>query len=365
MIQFGEDKIIGVYFGDIPITSIYSGEDLVYKTGEQIKDYFEFEWDTDKGGQTAYLPIIPLKTGTADFLYGTVDWGDGQTTDYYHTSTQTLPYTSHKYSEAGVYTMRFTPDRDRSTAQIVINTNHYYNGSFQGITKILKGSDLPFTIDTESNYSYKPWNNISYVCPIKQLDSLRLTGIQAEELFFDKVLTALPDGYQASIQGDNLKRILGSPFKGVTNPNAFKSTFNGVSTLEYIEEICMDVVPYSPCLMLQGTKVHTIERVYLKLSNFREMFSLSSYSSYIRHMEIMDLGAWRPDSDVIDLSCLSSWGVDNTTCPNARQSLIDSLITNSKEIDWFGTIKLSSTTYRLLTDQEVMQIREKGWNIGT
>lgn len=117
MIQFGEDKIIGVYFGDIPITSIYSGEDLVYKTEEEIKDYFEFEWDTDKGGLTAYLPIAPLKeSGKTTSLYGTVDWGDGQTTDYYHTSAQNLPSTSHKYSEAGVYIMRFTPDRDRSTA---------------------------------------------------------------------------------------------------------------------------------------------------------------------------------------------------------------------------------------------------------
>lgn len=247
----------------------------------------------------------------------------------------------------------------------MVNTNHYYNGSFQGITKILKGSDLPFMIDTVSTYTYKSWNNISYVCPIKQLDSLRLTGIQAEELFFDKVLTALPDGYQGSIQGDTLKRILGSPFKGVTNPNAFKSTFNGVSTLEYIEEIWMDVVPYSPCLMLQGTKVHTIERVYLKLSNFREMFSTGSYSSYIRHMEIMDLGAWRPASDIIDLSCLTLWGANNTTCPNARQSLIDSLITNSREIDWYGTLKLSSATYNLLTAEERIQIREKGWNLGT
>lgn len=64
---------------------------------------------------------------------------------------------------------------------------------------------------------------------------------------------------------------------------------------------------------------------------------------------------------------ITNWGVNDDKYPDAKQSLIDSLITYSYDRASAGmsacTITLSSTTRALLTDDEITQIATKGYTI--
>ena len=67
-------------------------------------------------------------------------------------------------------------------------------------------------------------------------------------------------------------------------------------------------------------------------------------------------------------SYAENWGVNTDEVPDARQSLIDSLITYSYDrvaAGWSGTctITLSTNTKALLTDDEKSQIIAKGYVI--
>lgn len=65
----------------------------------------------------------------------------------------------------------------------------------------------------------------------------------------------------------------------------------------------------------------------------------------------------------------TNWGVDSADIPDARQSLVDSLLTFSYDRASAGyatcTIKLSSNSYGQLTAQELADIQAKGYNITT
>lgn len=65
---------------------------------------------------------------------------------------------------------------------------------------------------------------------------------------------------------------------------------------------------------------------------------------------------------------INNWGVNNDTHPDAKQSVIDTLITYSYDRASAGlgacSIKLSSTTKGLLTEEEIAQITAKGFTIG-
>lgn len=65
----------------------------------------------------------------------------------------------------------------------------------------------------------------------------------------------------------------------------------------------------------------------------------------------------------------SNWGVADDTYTDARQSLVDSLLTYSFDRATAGyatcTIKLSSNSYNQLTPQELADIQAKGYNITT
>ena len=68
-----------------------------------------------------------------------------------------------------------------------------------------------------------------------------------------------------------------------------------------------------------------------------------------------------------DFSGATNWGVANEEIPDARQSLIDSLITHSYDRASAGmntaTISLSANTKSVLTEEEIAQITAKGFTI--
>lgn len=91
-----------------------------------------------------------------------------------------------------------------------------------------------------------------------------------------------------------------------------------------------------------------------------------SRSTELRHITLADIGT-NSNQKTVDCSYWDRWGVNTSSLPDARKSLIDSLITYSFDRASAGystcTIKLSATTKALLTEEEIAQITAKGFTI--
>lgn len=96
-------------------------------------------------------------------------------------------------------------------------------------------------------------------------------------------------------------------------------------------------------------------------------YSLTGFTkAKIRQFTITDLGT-KSNFTSADFSYWESWGINNPAIPDARKSLIDSLITYSFDRATAGystcTIKLAPKTKALLTEEEIAQITAKGYTI--
>lgn len=95
--------------------------------------------------------------------------------------------------------------------------------------------------------------------------------------------------------------------------------------------------------------------------------NLAGYSNMpnLKYIVLKNLGQSALSS--WDFSRLTNWGVNDATYTDAKQSLIDTLITYSYDRVSAGkgacTVKLSRTTKALLTEDEIAQITAKGFTI--
>ena len=123
--------------------------------------------------------------------------------------------------------------------------------------------------------------------------------------------------------------------------------------------------------MLQGcSSLTTIEGISFK--SFVDSTMKSNYiagitgSRSIRKAVFKDIG-YQSTAVQFNTSKIENWGVNTDEIPDARQSLIDSLITYSFDRASAGyptcTITLSDNTKALLTSDEISQINAKGFTI--
>ena len=117
-----------------------------------------------------------------------------------------------------------------------------------------------------------------------------------------------------------------------------------------------------------------LERVCGKIDcssiNFSYNFSPVGYSNsdYLRQITFSNLGAKSGlTTTSTSLRNITNWGVNSDDIPDARQSLIDSLITYSFDrasAEYSTcTITLSAISKAVLTDDEIAQITSKGFTI--
>lgn len=103
----------------------------------------------------------------------------------------------------------------------------------------------------------------------------------------------------------------------------------------------------------------------LDLASATSVASIFLNCTKLAFISITNLG--KSSLATYDFSGATNWGVATTDIPDARQSLIDSLITYSYDRASNGmataTIKLSATTKALLTEEEIAQITAKGFTI--
>lgn len=377
MIKIGNTGIVGVYKGSTPITSIYKGVDLVYKVEAPIPELQHdiiFEYDTALGGNnTVYLPIVALHqpdylTGQASFI---VDWGDGQTDDTYVSTNRTV-LVSHTYNTAGTYEVRVNMDEGVQEFSI---SNNPIAGSFpstalKSLTKIKSYGDQTTTLCL-SEPSRLP--NLTYVAPDyygiltnsnpntqEQRGVDIVSGASTLEVGPFPKLTGQAPTLQCNAT------TLGNLFGHNDQLTSWDGKIINCTNLVSIDELyCAGAT--SMVGLLNGTlKLHTIKSMYWgKIDKSIKVFP---DLNVIRHLTIKNIGynlAVKLDADQYNFSKLQYWGVNNKDCPNARQSLIDSLLTYSKDLgsDAGISIQLSQNTYNLLTSTEIQQIEAKGYRL--
>ena len=114
-----------------------------------------------------------------------------------------------------------------------------------------------------------------------------------------------------------------------------------------------------------------------KVDGFLDLTSCNYSNSYsyfvgysrmpkLRKLTFKNIG-YQTAKTAIDFSYIDNWGVNNETITDAKQSLIDSLVTYTFDRASAGyathTITLSAKTKAVLTEEEIAQITAKGYTI--
>lgn len=149
----------------------------------------------------------------------------------------------------------------------------------------------------------------------------------------------------------------------------FSNMFSGCTSITTIPELDTSNANYMNDMFRYCDKLTTIEGISFK------SYSASTMSGYrifgfdntsIRKAVFKDIG-YNSNTKNFELYYLKNWGVNTDEITDARQSVIDSLITYSFDRATAGyptcTIGLSSNTKALLTEDEIAQITAKGFTI--
>lgn len=375
MIKIGNTGIVGVYKGSTPITSIYKGVDLVFGgSNPPLDSDIVFEYDTALGGNnTVYLPIVALhqpdgNSGQASFI---VNWGDGQTDDTYVSTNSTI-LVSHTYNTAGTYEVRVNMDEGVQEFSISNNpvAGSFPKGAFNSLTKIKSYGNQPTSLSI-SDASKFP--NLTYVAPdyygiltnsnpnTQEQNGISIvTGADTLEVGPFPRLTGQAPTLQCNAT------TLGNLFGKNDQLTSWNQKIINCTNLVSIDELYCAGATSMVGVLNGSLKLHTIKSMYW--GKIDKSINVFPDLNVIRHLTIKNIGQNLVvgfGGDQYNFSKLQYWGQNNEDCPNARQSLIDSLLTYSKDLgsDAGISIQLSQTTYNLLTPVEIHQIEAKGYRL--
>ena len=374
MIKIGNTGIVGVYKGSTPITSIYKGVDLVFGGSTPPLDSdIVFEYDTTLGGNPVYLPIVALhqpdgNTGQARFI---VNWGDGQSDDTY-VSTGTTVFVSHTYSTAGVYEARVTMDEGVQEFSISNNpvAGSFPGGAFNSLTKIKSYGKQTTSLSLSDARKFP---NLTYVAPdyygiltnsnpnTQEQNGISITtGADTLEVGPFPKLTGQAPTLQCNAT------TLGNLFGKNDQLTSWNQKIINCTNLVSIDELYCAGATSMVGILNGSLKLHTIKSMYW--GQLKDSSNVFSPNNAIRHLTIKNIGhniVADMFANQYDFSNLTLWGQNNEDCPNARQSLIDSLLTYSKDLgpEFGQSITLSENTYDLLTPTEIQQIEAKGYRL--
>ena len=164
----------------------------------------------------------------------------------------------------------------------------------------------------------------------------------------------------------------------LTSVPAFDTS--NVTNMQYMFYYCTDITSVPELdtskvtdiyfMFCYCTSLTTIEGISFKsfANSTMDYYYIFGYANLtlLRKAVFKDIG-YQSTAVQFNLSILNNWGVNTDEIPDARQSLIDSLITYSFDRASAGyptcTITLSDTTKALLTSDEISQINAKGFTI--
>ena len=169
---------------------------------------------------------------------------------------------------------------------------------------------------------------------------------------------------------DNCPSLQTVPAFNTSNVTIMSQMFKGCSLLKIVPEMNTSKVTNFKDMFTKCTSLTTIEGISFKsfsASTMNNQYIVGSITnSSIRKAVFKDIG-YQSTAVQFNTSNITNWGVNTSEIPDARQSLIDSLITYSFDRATAGyptcTITLSDNTKALLTDNEKAQINAKGFTI--
>ena len=151
-------------------------------------------------------------------------------------------------------------------------------------------------------------------------------------------------------------------------PKALTATWRNCHSLEYVGALPNSITSYSTGVFTGCESLEKIERLpFLNVTRWEVM----QLCPNLRYILITDFGR-----NLTSWNCSyywANWGIPNDKHPDARQSLVDSLLTYSydrvNDPDGLGTagttctITLSANSYAQLTASEIEQITAKGYTL--
>lgn len=175
-------------------------------------------------------------------------------------------------------------------------------------------------------------------------------------------------------------------FSGCTNLTTIDTTgwdTSNLQSLEYCFESCtrlktLDLTGWDTSKVIGYNsfieKCTNLEQIkgYLDIMSASDKFKNYYYLigfiklGNLRQMTFKNIG-YASNATTFDMTSVTNWGVNSDTITEARQSLIDSLITYSFDRATAGysscTLKLAANTKAVLTEEEIAQITAKGYTI--
>ena len=169
---------------------------------------------------------------------------------------------------------------------------------------------------------------------------------------------------------DNCHSLQTVPGFNTSNVTIMEGMFKGCSLLKTVPEMDTSKVTKFQYMFNNCTSLTTIEGISFKsfsASTMNNQYIFGSVkNSSIRKAVFKDIG-YKSTAVQFNTEYITNWGVNTSEITDARQSLIDSLITYSFDRASAGyptcTITLSDNTKALLTEDEKSQINAKGFTI--
>lgn len=236
----------------------------------------------------------------------------------------------------------------------------------------------------EIGKSYKhfggiPWSEIGY----DKYEDIPFPEFFEDGLEYAKKIQILLNGYIGSLKSrfDGDAKLVFFPqidMSGVTN---MEYTFSDTTNLLYIPELNTENVEsfyecFSGCINLiriEGISVKSWKTTTNSITGTSDnIFWGMDYSDktlgFLRYALIKDIGTVRTTSGY-DFYSNSEWGIDSDEAPDARQSLIDSLLTYSFDRRAAGysdcKIILAKKVKAVLSQEEIDAIQAKGFILTT
>ena len=168
----------------------------------------------------------------------------------------------------------------------------------------------------------------------------------------------------------NCRNLTTIPAFNTSNVTIMSQMFSRCSLLKKVPEMNTSKVTNFQNMFDNCTSLTTIEGISFKSfkkSTMNHQYLVGSgENSSIRKAVFKDIG-YQSDAVQFNTSYITNWGVNTDDIPDARQSLIDSLITYSFDRASAGyptcTITLSTNTKAILRPDEKAQIEAKGFTI--
>ena len=353
MIKIGNTGIVGVYKGSTPITSIYNGLNLVYKTGISYgKDDYVIKVQTTAARQSVSLPLY-----TSQWLI--CDWGDGSTVEERFNNSESN--FAHSYANPGTYYIilkyKYNPPTSQDyafkvyTSDIskiidilhmpetpIISGSYLYNSSTDNYNPNL-ANNLAFKSNIRSQifyvYATDTSVNKEFTVQAKKSCSISLKGAYTTL----NALNYSPTDANINIDGSNVTEFKGF-FDWSKCPNS--STINGFKQLNKVEQIAL------PTYKTQTNYGNSSILGYISQNNNVSYMYISNIGQYPCHYLFFN----NPN-----------WGDNTKGYPDASDSLIRSLNDAVQVTTGNAYLHFGDAVYGRIPKDVRQSLRDKGYKL--